>query len=124
MLKIEDLKVGDIVVFGMRENKIVSIVGTIIFLDSLNYPGGPCAAYTIGQLNRRGCILKPDLPDYKVDQPLMARDDEDGPWSKENFAYFKDGKVYTWTNGTKWSSEGEVLSWKLHRLPTQEELES
>ena len=123
MLKIEDLKVGNVLVSGIRERKIESIVDTIVIISGKNSPGGPCLVYTIEQLNWHGYKLKPNHPELKVDQPLIVWDDNGE--KRRYFAYEKDGLLYCWCNGnTKWTAEGSATPWDHYRLPTDEELNS
>lgn len=49
----------------------------------------------------------------KVDTPVLVKAHEDNAWTKRYFAFYKDGKVYTWIGGaTSWSTDlKENVSW-------------
>jgi hypothetical protein len=60
-----------------------------------------------------------DWSKVAVDTPILVRDFEDMKWGKRHFAFFKDGKVYTWDGGvTSWTCENTncVMSWKYAKL--------
>lgn len=60
-----------------------------------------------------------DWSKVKVDTPVLVRDFEEMKWGKRYFAFFKDGKVYTWDGGvTSWTCENPncVMSWKYAKL--------
>lgn len=123
MLKIEDLNVGDILLRESQEIRIQAICGELIFLSIWGEPNKAGSAITIQQLNENGYKLKPDHPDFKVDQPLMVRD-HNGE-KRRLFAFVKDKLLYCWCDGnTKWTSKGSAAPWDNYRLPTQEELNS
>lgn len=54
-----------------------------------------------------------DWSTIKVDTPVLVRDYENNAWTKRHFAFYKDGKVYTWDSGvTSWSKEPtDSTSW-------------
>lgn len=54
-----------------------------------------------------------DWSTVKVDTPVLVKDCEDNEWTKRHFAFYKDGKVYTWDSGvTSWSKEStDSTSW-------------
>ena len=63
--------------------------------------------------------------DFKIDDPVMVRDSENGPWFKRYFAGVNHGKPSVWCAGaTSWSSESsdDFVYWKQFRKPTAEEL--
>lgn len=54
-----------------------------------------------------------------VDTPILVRDVKGQEWGKRYFAFFKDGKVYTWIGGaTSWSADNDkdVLKWEYAKL--------
>lgn len=60
-----------------------------------------------------------DWSKVAVDTPILVRDFEEKKWRKRYFAFFKDGKVYTWTGGvTSWTCENPncVMSWVYAKL--------
>ena len=60
-----------------------------------------------------------DWSKVKVDTPILVRDFEDMKWGKRHFAFFKNGKVYTWDCGvTSWTCVNQncVMSWKYAKL--------
>lgn len=60
-----------------------------------------------------------DWSKVAVDTPILVRDFEEKKWRKRYFAFFKDGKVYTWTGGvTSWTCEDQncVMSWVYAKL--------
>lgn len=60
-----------------------------------------------------------DWSKVKVDTPVLVRDFEDMKWGKRYFAFFKDGRVYTWNGGvTSWTCENPncVMSWEYAKL--------
>lgn len=60
-----------------------------------------------------------DWSKVKVDTPILVRDFETSKWEKRYFAYFENGRVYTWYGGTtSWSSEERknTMSWKYAKL--------
>jgi hypothetical protein len=63
-------------------------------------------------------------PDLKIDDPVIVWDLQ-SLQSRRHFAgWTDDRKILTYIRGkTKWTSEGETMSWDHWRLPTKEELE-
>lgn len=60
-----------------------------------------------------------DWSKVAVDTPILVRDFETSKWEKRYFAYFENGRVYTWYGGTtSWSSEESknTMSWKYVKL--------
>nr|DAF51871.1 MAG TPA: hypothetical protein [Podoviridae sp. ctf5T2] len=60
-----------------------------------------------------------DWSKVKVDTPILVRDFENMKWAKRHFAFFKNGKVYTWDGGvTSWTCVNPncVMSWKYAKL--------
>ena len=60
-----------------------------------------------------------DWMNVKVDTPILVRDFEHMNWGKRHFAYFKDGRVYTWDGGvTSWTCENPkcVMGWQYAKL--------
>ena len=63
-----------------------------------------------------------DWSEVPVDTPILVRDSELFAWSKEHFAKYENGMVYTWANGaTSWSGE-IVSSWMYAKLAESEEV--
>lgn len=58
-------------------------------------------------------LNKVDWSTVKVDTPVLVKAYEDNAWTKRYFAFYKDGKVYTWIGGaTSWSTDSkENVSW-------------
>lgn len=124
MLKIKNLKIGDILVAGNYEKVVQNIIGKMVFLSYANNYGGSCSVYTIDQLNHNGYKPKSTHPEFEVDQPLMVRDFNHNRWKRRLFACYKDGEVYCWGSGcTEWTAGGVLTTWNQYRLPTPEELE-
>ena len=62
-----------------------------------------------------------DWSKVEVDTPILVKDHEDKEWLKRYFAEYKDGVVYTWTNGrTSWN-EDCTHGWKYAKLAESEE---
>ena len=67
-----------------------------------------------------------DWSKVEVDTPILVRNYEDTEstavvWLKRYFAEYKDGLVYTWTNGrTSWN-EDCTNGWKYAKLAEDEE---
>ena len=60
-----------------------------------------------------------DWSKVAVDTPILVRNIKEQEWGKRYFAFFKDGKVYTWIGGaTSWSADGDkdVLKWEYAKL--------
>ena len=60
-----------------------------------------------------------DWSKVEVDTPVLVRDFENMKWGKRHFAFFKDGKVYTWDCGvTSWTCVNPncVMSWAYAKL--------
>lgn len=60
-----------------------------------------------------------DWSKVAVDTPILVRDVKGQEWGKRYFAFFKDGKVYTWIGGaTSWSADNDkdVLKWEYAKL--------
>lgn len=60
-----------------------------------------------------------DWSTIKVDTPVLVKDYEDNAWTKRHFAFYKDGKVYTWDSGaTSWSTDNDnqISWWKYAKL--------
>lgn len=60
-----------------------------------------------------------DWSKVAVDTPILVRDFENMKWGKRHFAFFKDGRVYTWDGGvTSWTCENPncVMSWVYAKL--------
>ena len=62
--------------------------------------------------------------DFKIDEPVMVRDDNCGEWLRGHFAGLTtDGLAKIWGGeGTHWSSRGTWSHWEQCRRPTAEEL--
>lgn len=55
----------------------------------------------------------------KVDTPILVREYDDNIWEKRHFAFFKNGKVHAWLNGsTSWSvaKTCDTISWRYAKL--------
>ena len=61
--------------------------------------------------------------DFKIDDPVMVRDDS-CEWESAHFCGVNhDGLVMTWRDGTtQWTADGAVYLWQECRRPTAEEL--
>lgn len=61
--------------------------------------------------------------DFKIDEPVMVRDDSENNWARRHFAgVAPDGKPTTWQNGgTSWTTTYRIR-WCYCRRPTEEEL--
>lgn len=60
-----------------------------------------------------------DWSKVKVDTPILVRDFNTNLWDRRHFAFFKDGKVHAWLNGTtSWTnnSNNNAFSWKYAKL--------
>ena len=60
-----------------------------------------------------------DWSKVKVDTPIYVREHENNAWEKRHFAFFKNGKVYSWLSGvTSWTAENMdyVFSWRYAKL--------
>lgn len=81
--------------------------------------GNPLIALITDALEGRNYVEIADYIDevdwstVKVDTPVLVKDYEDNAWIKRHFAFYKDGKVYTWDSGvTSWSKEPtDSTSW-------------
>jgi hypothetical protein len=69
-------------------------------------------------------IEVPPWDDFKIDEPVMVRDDLFGKWKPRHFARVINGKPATWLSGcTSWSiGDGDTTRWNECRRPTPEEL--
>lgn len=68
--------------------------------------------------------LLDEVPPFRVDDPIMVRDNETSQWERRHFARFKDGIAWAYVSGrTSWSSEvSGGIPWEFYRRPTDEEL--
>lgn len=60
-----------------------------------------------------------DWSKVAVDTPIYVREYESHAWEKRHFAFFKNGKVYSWVSGvTSWTTDNKdyVFSWKYAKL--------
>lgn len=60
-----------------------------------------------------------DWSKVPVDTPIYVRKHENNTWEKRHFAFFKNGRVYSWLSGvTSWTAEDNnyVFSWKYAKL--------
>lgn len=60
-----------------------------------------------------------DWSKVPVDTPIYVRKHENNTWEKRHFAFFKNGRVYSWLSGvTSWTAEDTnyVFSWKYAKL--------
>lgn len=60
-----------------------------------------------------------DWSKVPVDTPIYVREHENNTWEKRHFAFFKNGRVYSWLSGvTSWTAEDTnyVFSWKYAKL--------
>lgn len=62
--------------------------------------------------------------DFKIDEPVMVRDNEQDSWKRRYFSHEKDGVAFTFHLGaTSWSSYGRTMyPWMQCRRPAPEEL--
>ena len=62
--------------------------------------------------------------DFKVDEPVMVREDTKAPWQKRHFAGVgKDGQPMAWADGrTSFTTEEMPMRWHDCRWPTEEEM--
>ena len=70
-------------------------------------------------------VLPEDYSTYKVDEPIMVRDTDEGVWLRRYFAGVKADNPCAWDHGaTSWSvsSPDCMLAWNQCRRPTKEEL--
>lgn len=76
-------------------------------------------------LENRNYIEIDDYIDYtdwskvEVDTPVYVRNNDEEDWEKRHFAYFKNGKVYTWSSGTtSWTAVNKdyVFQWEHAKL--------
>lgn len=70
-------------------------------------------------LNIAGELGIVDWSKVAVDTPILVSDVKGQGWAKRYFAFFKDGKVYSWVGGaTSWSADGDkdVLKWEYAKL--------
>lgn len=59
-----------------------------------------------------------DWTKVPTDTPILVREYENRKWIKRYFAKYKNGRVFTWSNGTtSWSNDGRTTAWKLTKLP-------
>ena len=50
-----------------------------------------------------------DWGKVKVDTPILVRNDNQEPWIKRYFAFYRNGKVHAWDSGsTSWSNGEDV----------------
>ena len=77
------------------------------------------------KLNRNECISIAEelgITDWSkvaVDTPIYVREHESNAWEKRHFAFFKNGRVYSWLSGvTSWTADDEnyVFSWKYAKV--------
>lgn len=60
-----------------------------------------------------------DWSKVAVDTPIYVREHESNAWEKRHFAFFKNGKVYSWLSGvTSWTADNKdyVFSWRYAKL--------
>lgn len=60
-----------------------------------------------------------DWSKVAVDTPIYVREHESNDWEKRHFAFFKNGKVYSWLSGvTSWTADDKnyVFSWRYAKL--------
>lgn len=64
------------------------------------------------------------MSNFKIDDPVMVRNNKDKEWIKGYFAGFdSEGFAYAWLCGqTSWTAYGEKNRWNEYRSPTEEEL--
>jgi hypothetical protein len=79
--------------------------------------------YYIGHKHDLDLIEVGPYDDFKVDDPVMVRDDSENKWVRRHFAgVAPDGKPVAWNVGaTSWTTESRT-SWSFCRRPTPEEL--
>lgn len=63
-----------------------------------------------------------DIVDWSkipVDTPILVKQSDGGDWEKRHFAFYKNGKAYSWLSGkTSWTTERNdyVFSWRYAKL--------
>lgn len=60
-----------------------------------------------------------DWSKVPVDTPIFVRDFNTSLWEKRHFAFFKDGRIYAWLNGTtSWTNDNDdaAFSWNYAKL--------
>lgn len=90
---------------GILEGSQALPVHTVKLLDDI-FENTNC-------INLSVVLQKVDWSTVKVDTPVLVKDYENNAWTKRHFAFYKDGKVYTWDSGvTSWSKEStDSTSW-------------
>ena len=82
-------------------------------------------SYLVYEGSPHDLILPEDYSTYKVDEPVMVRDHDEGEWKRRYFAGVRGGKPCVFCGGaTSWSvgSPDHMLVWNQCRRPTKEEL--
>lgn len=60
-----------------------------------------------------------DWDKVPVDTPILVKQSGGDDWEKRHFAFYKNGKVYSWLSGTtSWTTENNdyVFSWRYAKL--------
>jgi hypothetical protein len=73
-----------------------------------------CGVLNIGE--ELGII---DWDKVPVDTPILVKQSGGDDWEKRHFAFYKNGKVYSWLSGTtSWTTENNdyVFSWRYAKL--------
>lgn len=63
-----------------------------------------------------------DWTKVKVDTPILVKNSNDSnTWVCRYFAEYKDGVIYTWSDGrTSWTAHGNMSAWKYAKLSTKD----
>lgn len=76
--------------------------------------GDGCCGEKIKEWSEQEYVEPPvDWSKVPVDTKVFVRDSDSEPWAPRYFAKFKDGKIFTWTNGATSFSRNRVCgsSW-------------
>ena len=91
------------------------------YVESYTFEG----KYLLYEDSEYDLILTEDFRTYKIDEPVMVRDNDEEEWLHKHFAGVKEDKPCTWNCGTtSWSvgSPEDMFPWNQCRRPTKEEL--
>ena len=122
----KDRRGNDVRIICVDRQDDSPIVGLLMMED-----GEYLACYTAGgqyipdEPSANDLILPEDYSSYKIDEPVMVRDNDGAEWLRRYFAGVKADKPCAWDNGaTSWSvgSSEDMLAWDQCRRPTKEEL--
>lgn len=64
-----------------------------------------------------------DWSKVPVDTPVLVRDSDEEPWKRRHFAFYKDGKVFTWLNRStsfvNGNDKDKSINWGYAKLATE-----